>query len=268
MPVTISELWIYPIKSCRGISVETAEVQARGFAGDRRFMLVDPDGKFLTQRTLPVMARIDTRIDSDVLVLSTDELEDFAVPFEGLPGPEVETTVWKSTCAAIDQGDDAADWFSEALAQPCRLVFMPDETRRAVDKDYGRESDIVSFADGYPFLLTSEASLEDLNRRLVEPVSMTRFRPNIVIAGSSAYKEDEWASFEIGEVTFHVIKPCSRCVVITTDQESGDRTVEPLRTLATYRQRDGKVYFGQNLVHDGVGPLSLGDTCTAMTSKA
>ncbi|MCP4898658.1 MAG: MOSC domain-containing protein [bacterium] len=268
MNVTISELWIYPIKSCGGIPLDRAEVQARGFAGDRRFMVVDSEGRFLSQRTLPAMARIRTRISGARLILSTIDSNDFDLPITGREGCEVKTTVWNDTCRSIDQGEDAARWFSQVLETDCRLVFMPDPTLRPVDQEYGRPPDTVSFADGYPFLLISQGSLDELNQRLERPVPMNRFRPNIVVSGCPPYAEDDWLSMVVGDITFLPIKPCSRCVVITTDQTTCERYPEPLRTLATYRQREGKVLFGQNLVHDGIGQIEVGNSGIVITKKA
>ncbi len=267
MNVTISELWIYPVKSCRGISLDSAEVLPRGLAFDRRFMLIDSEGKFLSQRTLPAMARLRTRLEADNLIISTDGAPDLGLPLAGGSGPEVSATVWEDTCQSIDQGDDAAQWFSGALGTDCRLVFMPDSTTRTVDQDFGRPSDSVGFADGYPILLISQGSLDELNRKLDQPVPMNRFRPNIVVSGCPPHAEDEWSSIEIGNVTFLLVKPCSRCPVVTTDQASGERFDEPLRTLSTYRLHGGKILFGQNLVHDGAGHIACRDACNVTTAR-
>jgi uncharacterized protein YcbX len=166
--------------------------------------------------------------------------------------------VWGDSVQAAAVGERADAWLSGFLGLACRLVYFPPDTVRAVDPDYARASDQIGFADGFPFLLISQASLDDLNGRLDEAVPMLRFRPNLVVAGCSAYAEDDWRRIRIGEIEFRFAKPCSRCIIPTIDPASGLRGREPLRTLMGYRQRDNKVYFGQNLIHDGVGQLALG----------
>jgi uncharacterized protein YcbX len=175
-------------------------------------------------------------------------------------GPRERVTVWKDRVPAVDQGDEAADWFAAFLGAPCRLARLPDDYARRVDGRYARRpDDQTGFADGYPFLLLSEASLDDLNGRLASPLEMRRFRPNIVVAGCAPFAEDGWRRFRVGPIGFDVVKPCARCVVTTTDQETAERGVEPLRTLATYRRVRNKAMFGQNLVHEGSGVIRVGD---------
>jgi uncharacterized protein YcbX len=170
----------------------------------------------------------------------------------------VSVTVWADTVDAADAGAEAAAWLSEFLGTDCRLVCFAREAVRPVDRVYAEASDQVGFADGFPFLLISQASLDDLNARLAQPVPMLRFRPNLVIGGSEPYAEDDWRRIRIGDLTFRVAKPCSRCIIPTIDPATARRGSEPLRTLMSYRRRDNKVYFGQNLVHDAVGRLAVG----------
>ena len=170
----------------------------------------------------------------------------------------LEATVWDDTCDAIWLGPRPATWFSTVLGSPCELVYMPDETIRPADPAYAPEGSRVSFADGFPFLIISEGSLADLNARLPAPLPMNRFRPNLVIAGGPPYVEDDLGRFEACGIEFRTVKPCGRCVVTTTDQQTAERGVEPLRTLATYRKLDGEVMFGQNVVHRGTGQLRVG----------
>jgi uncharacterized protein YcbX len=178
------------------------------------------------------------------------------------PSSGVRTTVvvWDDACTALWVGERAAAWFSDLLETDCSLVYMPESTVRRADPAYAPGEHRVSFADGFAFLLVSEESLADLNVRLDTPLPMNRFRPNLVIAGGEAFGEDRLVSFRIGDVRFRVVKPCDRCVITTTDQATGERGPEPLRTLATFRRQNGKVLFGQNVVHEGVGVLRVGES--------
>lgn len=256
--MNISALYLYPIKSLSGITVSEAVIEAKGFEHDRRFMLVAPnrDGGpsvFITQRTTPQMALIDVAIagdqlhvwhryrPSDVLNLPLKPVSDTLIP---LP-----VSIWDDeNVAAVVVSDEADRWFTTVLGKPCRLVYMPDSTRRPVDSTYARPGDTVSFADGYPYLLIGQASLDDLNRRLPEPITMQRFRPNIVVGGSAPYDEDTWQHFRVGHYDFYGVKPCARCVLTTIDPATGERGREPLRTLTTYRQWKHKILFGQNVL--------------------
>jgi len=175
--------------------------------------------------------------------------------------------IWEDSVDAIDTGDEAALWFASMMGCSCRLVYMPDDAHRLADSRYARQESLVSFADAFPVLLLSQASLDELNTRLPEPVTMDRFRPNLVIGGCSPYEEDTWERIQIGQTYFHVAKPCARCTVPTVDQETGKRGVEPLRTLNSYRTSNGKVYFGQNLIHDGDGNLKVGDPVSVVSLK-
>ena len=176
----------------------------------------------------------------------------------GAQGASLPVVVWRDKVNAIPVGGDADAWLSEFLAIDCRLVVFPYDARRAVDPDYAAATDQVGFADGFPFLLISQASLDDLNARLAQPVPMLRFRPNLVVEGCAAYAEDGWRRIRIGELEFRVAKPCSRCIIPTIDPATAQRSAEPLRTLMSYRRRDNRIYFGQNLIHDGTGRLAVG----------
>jgi uncharacterized protein YcbX len=250
----------YPVKSCRGAALQAAVVGARGIIGDRSFMLVDREARFLSQREHARMALVEPRLVGDVLHLDAPGIEAVSIPVLAT-GARREVSVWRDRCHAIDQGDTAAEWASEFLGTSCRLVRIADDMVRVVDREFAVSGEVqVGFADGYPFLLTSEASLEDLNRRMAAPLPMNRFRPNIVVAGVEPFAEDGWKRISIGEMTFEVVKPCARCVITTTDQVTAERAKEPLRTLATYRHVRGKgVMFGQNLIHDCTGVIRVGD---------
>jgi len=259
--IRVSGLFIYPVKSCRGIALDRAEVTATGFAHDREWLVVDRHGVFMTQRDWPGLARVEVSLVPGGIELAADGMTRLAVaaPEPGVPRQRV--VIWRDECEAAPAGRDAAQWFSELLGTACRLVTMPPSTVRQVDQHFARAGDQVGFADGFPFLLLSEASLAELNRRLEEPLPMDRFRPNIVVAGCAAHAEDGWSRIVIGGLGFRVVKPCARCVITTTDQATGARGREPLRTLATYRLIDGKILFAQNLIHEGSGTIRVGDAC-------
>jgi uncharacterized protein YcbX len=259
----VRSLHIYPVKSCRGIDVDQAVVVERGLRHDRRWMIVDPDGVFLSQRNHPAMARIRPRLTADTLVLETAGHPPLEVPLTSDPQGSRRVRVWRDACTATSEGPGAADWFSSVLGASCELVRQRDDDLRQIDPDHAETGEGVSFADGFPLLLVSQSSVDELNRRLAEPVAADRFRANIVIEGCEAHAEDGWTALEIGGVSFRVAKPCARCVVITTDQTTGDRSPEPLRTLASYRTVGGEVLFGQNLVQRGSGRIRVGDVVTA-----
>jgi uncharacterized protein YcbX len=256
----VTSLHVYPVKACRGIALRTAVVERRGLRLDRRFLVVDEDGRFLTQRTEPRLALVDVAADlgaSREIVLSAPG----ALPIRMTlaDGEPRRVTIWRDEVDAVDCGDAAATWMSRWLARPVRVVCMPDDVERAVDPRYAQPGDIVGFADGYPLLIATTSSLGDLNTRLAEPVGMDRFRPNVVVSGSEPWAEDGWRRIRIGEMVLRIAKPCARCTVTTIDQRTAERGVEPLRTLATFRARDNDVLFGQNCIPESPGTISVGD---------
>jgi uncharacterized protein YcbX len=261
--VHVSELHVYPIKSARGIALDSATLDERGFQHDRRWMLIDPDGVFISQREAHRMALIDVTMADDGVVVSAPAMPALRIPFS-VSGPPKRCRIWKDSVDAIPVSRAADEWFSTFLEQSCRLVHMPHETRRIVDRAYVRGDRVVGFADAYPLLLIGEGSLALLNEKLVErgesTLPMSRFRPNIVIADTEPHAEDGWKAIRIGDVEVDVVKPCARCVITTVDSRTGESGLEPLRTLASYRKRDGKVWFGQNAVHRSLGLIRLGDT--------
>jgi uncharacterized protein YcbX len=262
--VRLSQIFIYPLKSARGVALSEARLSDRGLAHDRRFMLVDAAGLFVTQRQFPFMARIETALDGERLRLSYPEhgsLEVALVPDAGAPR---NVRVFRDEVAALDLGESPAAFFSDVFAQPMRLVYMPDAALRPVDGRYAREGDHVSFADGFPYLIGTEASLANLNARLEQPVPMNRFRPNLVIGDADAYAEDSWAQVRIGDAEFDVVKPCERCAIITTDQERGERSsTAPLKTLAGYHAHQRKAAFFQNAICRRGERVRVGDPVTA-----
>jgi uncharacterized protein YcbX len=263
MPSTVTSLHLYPVKGCRGTSPAAALAQARGFAGDRRWMIIDADGHFISQRSRPPLALISPDPRPGCLELAAPGRPSLLVPLNEDGGPRATTirdvVVWNDTVAAVDAGDEAAEWLRNAVGESARLVFMPADARRAVDERYGAPGDHVSFADAYPYLLVSTASLDDLNARLARPLPMDRFRPNLVVTGCAPYAEDGWRRVRIGPVVFRLVKPCTRCTVTTIDQATGTPDgPEPLRTLAGYRNGEGGVRFGMNLIAEGEGVVRAG----------
>ena len=258
----VTEINIYPIKSTRRIALLESEVMPRGLPWDRRWMLVDDEGKFITARQHPTLAVVETHFAGNVLQVSVDGRQPLQLPLRP-PGSEtMKVSIWRDQCDALLAGEEADAWFSEYLGISCRLVQMTDDLVRGVDPDFGQPGDQVSFADGFPLLLLSEASLEDLNSRMDESVSMRRFRPNLVVDGEQPYAEDNWQHLRVGEVEFAGVKNCSRCVFTTVDPDTGIKhpDKEPLRTLGSYRRRpEGGVYFGQNLIPRSGGVIHVGD---------
>ena len=255
----LTGLHIYPIKSARGIALGDSVVDGFGLLYDRRWMVVNPSGEFLSQRTHPRLALVAPVIDGETLRIVAPEMPPLEVPLHPKDIVRSRVAVWRDFCPASWLGENAAGWFSEFLDCACSLVHMSDSVIRPADPAFAPPGTRVSFADAFPFLLISEESLADLNRRLAHPLPMNRFRPNLVVAGAEPYAEDEWQHIEIGGLPMRVVKSCGRCVVTTTDQATGERGKEPLRTLATYRNRGGEVMFGQNVVHEGPGRLRVGN---------
>lgn len=255
--IQLSQLAIYPVKSCAQVKLEQASISPFGLAMDRRWMLIDNNGQMLTQRKFPRMCLINCTLDGHTLILTAPGMSDLKIE----PANYTETvkaTVWQDTCNAQDCGLDAASWLSEFLQQPARLVYFPDNEIRQCDEQYASAGEITAFSDGFPYLLISQASLDDLNSRLDQAVEMKRFRPNLVVSGSSAFAEDQWKRIRIGDVTFRLVKPCSRCVIPSIDPYTANKSAEPVKTLASFRMRDNKIFFGQNLIAENDGHLSLG----------
>lgn len=249
---TLAALHVYPVKSCRGHAVEAVDLDVFGPRGDRRFLVVDERGQFLTQRTLPRLALIEPTLESTQLQLAAPGIETVSIPaVPGPAAPTLEVTIWRDTVAAADLGPTAASWLTTVLGRPARLVAMADAYHRPIRKDTALPGDEAPFSDAFPLLVISEASLEELNGRLTEPVPMNRFRPNVVISGCDAFAEDTWKRIRIGDVVLRAAGPCGRCIVTTIDQASLEQSKEPLRTLAQYRRSaDGAVLFGQNYIHE------------------
>jgi len=258
--VYLSGIFVYPIKGCAGSSLLGADVVRRGLSGDRRYMLVDRNGVFVTQREAPRLCLVRTTLAASEIEISAARYTTLVVPRE-LSARDYEPRsyrVWDDVGQGL-RHPEGSRWFSDFLGDEVSLLYMPDSEHRAVNPKRARPGDVVSFADGYPLLVISEASLADLNQRLEAPLDMRRFRPNLVLADSLPYAEEGLSMLRIGQVSFRAVKRCQRCVVTTIDPDTGVSGLEPLRTLAQYRREEGKVWFGMNLIHDGPGRLQVGD---------
>ncbi|NJC86026.1 MOSC domain-containing protein [Planosporangium mesophilum] len=260
----LASISTYPIKSCHRLDHTDAVVEPWGLAGDRRWLVVEPDGRLVTQRAEPRLALVRPGLgNGGELVLRTPGMPDLDVPVAA--GELIPVTVWKDTVDATPAGAAADDWLSAALDREVRLVHLDDPTRRSPDPKYAQPGDRVSLADSYPLLLANAASLDAVNDWLVErgdePVPMTRFRPNVVVSGAPAWAEDDWLGrrVRIGAVAFRAVKPCDRCQVTLIDQETAERTRQPLRALGQLRRFPAGLLFGIYLIPDGVGSIAVGD---------
>ena len=259
----LASIHIYPLKAARAVDLEESFVEPWGLAGDRRWLLVDEDGRFISQREEPSLARVVVSCGPCGIRVSADGRTGLAIAPPPAAAALLKVTVWGSALLAAAAGPAADAWFSAYLGGPVRLVYLDDPTRRSVDPQYGRDGDVVSFADGYPLLLTSHGSLGELGDWLAAdgetPVPMTRFRPSVVVSGAPPWAEDRWRRIRIGAIPFRVAKPCGRCVVTTTDQITGQRGRQPLKMLGQRRRFGKELVFGQNLIPDSGGIIRVGD---------
>jgi uncharacterized protein len=257
--ITVSNLTYYPIKACRGFDVPASNIERMGLEYDRRMMVVTPDGRFLTQREYPRLALVTPTIKNDSVTLSAPNFDSLQIGIQKSGTPTL-VNVWKSTgIHAIDQGDESAAWLSDWLGASVRLVHIADGFNRMLNPDYVvKPDDHTGFADGYPILIISEESLQDLNSRLDSSVPMNRFRPNLVVKGGGPFAEDTWTRIRIGGIEMALVKPCARCVVTTIDKDTLEKSKEPLKALATYRRRKSGVIFGMNVIPLNEGRLEVG----------
>lgn len=262
---SLSQIYTYPVKSLKGVAHSSLQLTAMGPSNDRRYMLVNARGKFVSQRQVPQMTLISAELSGEDLLLSRVGENFLRVSDNDRGGEKIEVLVWNDYVQVQDCGDQAAQWLSECLKQQVRLVYMPDTTHRAVDPAYANSGDTVSFADGFPLLLVSEASLEKLNSRLASStlassITIDRFRPNLVISGCKPHEEDQWKNIRIGTEIFDVVKPCARCVIPSIDPLTAEKNPQIIKELSQYRRgTDKKIYFGQNLIHRSQGQLNIGD---------
>jgi uncharacterized protein len=257
--LVVSDMYIYPVKSLAGIRVSSWSVAATGFKYDRKWMLIDTDRQFLSQRRLPKMALIKTVLTDSELILSAPGVDNLSLSLEPKTGEIINSTIWHDQVDTLAVSDEADKWFSHFLQIECRLVYQPDTAIRPVNPNFAKPEDQAALSDGFPFLLVSENSLLALNAAMQLDLPMLRFRPNLVVSGCESYAEDTWRDITIGSIGFRLPKPCSRCSVPTINPETGETGKEPLSTLNRLRKWQNKVYFGQNALHDGLGVLSVGD---------
>jgi len=257
----LQDIFIYPIKSLGGLRMTEAQVRVRGLSYDRRWMLVDENGRFLTQRKHHQMALLQVELLAEGLRVFHKQKVDqqHFISLEPESSDCIPVTIWDDTVAGQLVNESSDRWFSEILGFPCRLVFMPDAIERPVEKKYTINQETVSFADAMPYMVIGQKSLDDLNSKLPSPLPMNRFRPNFVFSGGEAFAEDYWSQVKIGACTFKVTKPCARCILTTVDQATAITGKEPLKTLASYRTVNNKILFGQNMIALETGLVKVGD---------
>jgi uncharacterized protein YcbX len=279
----VSKLYVYPLKSGQGIELQQVQVQTKGFLGDREMMLVAGNGKFITQRQFPQLAKIQVTIVGQSITLQVMDHSFPSITFMAtLHGALIEVEIWRDRFLAIDQGNEVAQWLQQFLNLPgdktCRLVRQSSAYTRLLDKKYPSDGDRpLSLADNYPVMLTATASLLELNQRIMEihqqrnqAIPMNRFRPNIVIETIEPFIEDGWRLIQIGEIQFQMAKPCSRCIITTIDQGNGAKNSlkEPLNTLGTFRQLSEQgVMFGVNMIPQNEGMIQVGDRLEILETR-
>jgi MOSC domain-containing protein len=261
--LTISGIFIYPIKSLSGIALESSSVEKRGLQYDRRWVLVNDENLFMHQRDHNEMALFQPSISDETMIITqkNDPNVRFEFPLKAEGTIRENVTVWDDTCKAIEVSEKVSQWFTKKLNISCRLMYMPDDSIRLADQRFAIKSDDkVSFADGYPILAISEASMALLNTKTAEEIPADRFRPNFLINGAHPHVEDELRSFSIGSTEYYGVKPCARCVVTTINQTTAERGKEPLKSLASYRKAGNKILFGHNIIPMNIGNVKVGDT--------
>ena len=254
----LSRIFVYPIKSARGVAVRETQVDTSGPLQDRRWMLVDEHGLFLSQRKLPRMVLIEPRFEGSDLVVMAPGMSPLVIPRWSGEGEWIPVQIWRDRLELPHPDQDYSNWFSSFLGQRCRLVFLPDEITRHVEAPFDDPKWRVSLADGYPLLIVTQASLDVLNAKLSSPIGIERFRPNLVVAGATPHAEDSWTHLQIGSVRLAIVKPCARCSTVLVDPISGEPGIEPLRTLAEYRRMPQRVMFAQNALVVTPGQLRTG----------
>ena len=267
----LSEIYIYPIKSLGGIHLDVVNINTRGLENDRRFMLIDEKGRFMSQREHPQLAIFKTEIEGKFLKITHKKTYQNLTINLSPPSQSslLSVTIWDDNTTAIESSSEASAWFTQALNIPTRLVYMPEESQRKTDAQYSLTGEeITSFSDGYPILIIGQSSLDDLNNRLENPVNINRFRPNFVFTHGEPFEEDNWHEFTVGNISFFGVKPCARCIMTTIDQETGNKkSKEPLLTLNKYRKASNKILFGQNVLISQLGTVSIGDDVTVISRK-
>lgn len=267
----LSEIYIYPVKSLGGIRLDFANITTRGLENDRRFMLVDENGRFLSQREHPQLAIFQTEIEGKFLKITHKKTkQNLTINLSPPSQPSLlSVTIWDDNTTAVESSSEASTWFTKILEIPVRLVYMSEESHRKTDTQYSLTGEeITSFSDGYPILIIGQSSLDDLNNRLENPVNINRFRPNFVFTHGEPFEEDNWHEFTVGNIRFFGVKPCARCIMTTIDQETGEKKDrEPLLTLNKYRKAGNKILFGQNVLISQLGTVSVGHDVTVVSRK-
>ena len=261
--LSVSELTIYPIKSARGLSLQSIQLNQLGPECDRRWMVIDQNNTFVTQRKFPKMCLINTELVDDELFVSADNAGRCRVPAGGTE--RLGSSVWGAKVEGSDCGDEAAQWISDFLGKECRVIYMHDDYSRLVDTNFANQNEHVGFADGFPLLVATQASLDDFNSKLSSvnaglEVGMNRFRPNIVITGNVAWAEDQWQEISIGGIQLSLVKPCSRCIMPSVNPETAKKQMQVNQALLTHRRRDKQTYFGQNALYKALGRIAVGDS--------
>ena len=266
----LKNIFVYPIKSMKGASLSEATVEERGLQYDRRWMLIDSKNRFISQREQPQLALMSVEVTTDGLLVTSPADGQVAVPFHPVDRQSERVNIWDNICDSVTVSNELDQWFSHVLGTSCRLVQMAPHEKRPVPAEYAVHDESVSFADEFPFMLLTEGSLEELNKRLEVPLQMNRFRPNFVVGDALPFAEDDWKKISIGSTSFYGVKSCARCVMTTVDQEKGIKAgPEPLKTLAGFREIDGRVLFGRNLIAAEVGGMiRVGDPIVASTDKS
>lgn len=255
----IISIYIYPIKSLGGISVQTSTLLERGLEFDRRWMIVDSNGVFVTQRQFPALVLFSVSItDLGLSIQNGNKSNIVQIPLDPL-GKKVEVKVWDDFVRATEVSEEVSEWFSNQLNQDVRLVFMGKDSNRLIDTKYANHNETVSFADGYPVLIANTASMDDLNLRLENKISIERFRPNIVVLGNEAFEEDKWTNITLGNSRVKVVKKCARCVMVNINPNTAVKEKEVLQKLSTYRKEGAKVLFGVNALIIQEGNIQVGD---------
>jgi len=256
----LTEIWIYPVKSLGGIRLQKANVLPKGLEYDRRYMLVDENNRFITQRVFPQLALFKLTLDDNVFTVAHGN-DTIDLPKQPELNDKLTTvTIWDDAVEAVELDQKYNQWFTDRAGIQCKLIFFPEGNERPVDKDFAKNNEQVSLADGYPFLIIGQSSLDELNTRLEVSVPMNRFRPNFVFEGGKPFEEDNWVDIKIGGNGFTGLKLCARCVLTTVNQETGQMGKEPLATLSRFRKVGSKVNFGQNLVARDHLEVNEGDT--------
>lgn len=259
MSYHVKSLHIYPIKSLQGINLTSARLVEYGFQYDRQWMLVDVDNQFITQRTMPIMATLNTKIEHNLLIVSTKDSQ-IEINLNKESPSNIEVTVWNDSVQACTESDEINHWFSQQLGMPCQLVKLTKNNLRQVDTVFAHNNESVGFADAFPLLVVSQSNIELLNSKLDNPIDMNRFRPNIVIAGLTPHEEDKLSSLIINDIEIKLVKPCDRCTVPSVDQKTGQKRGDVLRALIKYRQFNKNIYFGMNGLHQSQGTISINQT--------